>query len=155
MLLCVFMVWPTKLLQILWIMCKLNLLLENLWRLQEILFLEISGLIFLIWKLYHLILMHFCSQISMPRVKSFCFSKIVFFLKNMVSLCLIRSVHFVFRPIKIFKLWERESLSVSTDRGWFSTNQNLWIKFSKKTDLDIFKDTFQIVFFFSLSPRWL
>ena len=53
-------------------------------------------------------------------VKSSCFSKIVFFLKNVESLCLIRSVHFVFRPIeifKIFKIWERESLSVSTDRG--------------------------------------
>ena len=72
-------------------------------------------------------------------VKSFCFSKIALFLKNMVSLCLIRSVHFVFRPIEIFKIWERESLSVSTNRGWFSTNRNSWIKFLKNTDLDFFK----------------
>ena len=46
-------------------------------------------------------------------VKSTCFSKIVFFLKNMVSLYLIRSVHSVFRPIEIFKIFlkfERVSL---------------------------------------------
>ena len=128
MLLCVFMVWPTKLLQLLWIMCKLNLLLENLWRMQEILFLGILGLKSLIWKSYHLILTHFL----LFWVKSSCFSKIVFFLKNMVSLCLIRSVQSVFRPIEIFKIWERESLSVSTDRGWFSTDRNSWIRFFKR-----------------------
>ena len=86
-------------------------------------------------------------------VKSFCFSKIVLFLKNMVSLCLIWSVHSVFWPIEIFKIWERESLSVSTDWGWFSTNRNSWISFLKKTDFDFFKVTFQIVIFFSLSLR--
>ena len=49
-------------------------------------------------------------------VKSCCFTKIVFFLKNMVSLCLIRSVHSVFWPIKIFKIW-REGVSVCFDRS--------------------------------------
>ena len=52
-------------------------------------------------------------------VKSTCFSKIVFFLKNMVSLCLIRSVHSVFRPIEIFKILKflREGASVCFDRS--------------------------------------
>ena len=91
-------------------------------------------------------------------VKLTCFSKIVFFLKNMVSLCLIRSVHSVFRLIeifKIFKIWERESLSVSTDRGWFSTDRNSYIRFFKKAKLDFFKVTIQTFSCFSLSPRWL
>ena len=53
-------------------------------------------------------------------VKSTCFSKIVFFLKNMVSLCLIRLVHSVFRPIEIFKIFKnlKEGVSVCFDRSW-------------------------------------
>ena len=85
-------------------------------------------------------------------VKSFCFSKIVFFLKNMVSLYLIRSVHSVFRPIEIFKIWERESLFVSTDRGWFLTVRNSWISFLKKDRFGLFQSYFSnSSFVFSLS----
>ena len=85
-------------------------------------------------------------------VKSFCFSKIVFFLKNMVSLYLIRSVHSVFRPIEIFKIWEKESLSVSTDRGWFSTDRNSWISLLKKDRFGLFQSHFSnSSFLFSLS----
>ena len=52
-------------------------------------------------------------------VISFCFSKIVFFQKNLVSLCLIWSVHSVFRPIEIFKILKflREGVSVCSDRS--------------------------------------
>ena len=154
MLLCVFMVWPTKLLQLLWIMCKLNLLLENLWRMQEILFLGILGLKSLIWKSYHLILTHFL----LFWVKSSCFSKIVFFLKNMVSLCLIQSVHSVFRPIEIFKIffkiWERSLClfrPVKADFRPIETRESGFLK----SKIRLFQSSFQIVLFFSLSPCWL
>ena len=48
-----------QVLQILWILCKINLMLENLWRMKEILFLGILGLNSCFWKSHHHILMHF------------------------------------------------------------------------------------------------
>ena len=104
-----------------------------------------------LWISYSCILLIKLCALRSFCIKILCFSKIVLFLKNMVSLCLIRSVHYVFWLIEIFKIWERQSLSVSIDRGWFSTDRNSWISFLKKTDLDFFKVTFQIVLFFSLS----
>ena len=60
---------------------------------------------------------------------------------------------FCFRPIEIFKIWERESLSVSTDRGWFSTDRNSWISFLFKKDrFGLFQSYFSnSSFLFSLS----
>ena len=84
-------------------------------------------------------------------VESNCFSKIVFFHKNMVSLCLIWSIHSVFQSIENFLIWERESLSVLIDQGWFSIDRNSWIMFFKKTNWTFSKSLFQIVFNFSLS----
>ena len=131
MLLCVFMVWPTKFLQILWIMCKLNLLLEKLWRMQEILFLGILGLKSLIWKSYHLILMHFyCFELNHLVFQKLCFSSKIWW----ASAWFDRSILIFDRSkfLKFLKFWERESLSVSTGRGWFSTDRNSWIRFFKR-----------------------
>ena len=72
-----------QVLQILWILCKINLLLENLWRMQEILFLGNLGLKFLFWKSYHHILMHFVLQFQCFEsiLNIFQKKKLCFFLK--------------------------------------------------------------------------
>ena len=70
-----------QVLQTLWILCKINLLLENLWRMQEILFLGNLGLKFLFWKSYHHILMHFVLKFQCFELILYVFSKTVFFLK--------------------------------------------------------------------------
>ena len=154
MLLCVFMVWPTKFLQSLWIMCKLNLLLENLWRMQNFVFGNI-GLKILVWKIIssHTHAFLFLNFNALSQFKKLCFSSKIWW----ASAWFDRSILFFDRSkfLKIFKIWERESLSVSTDRGWFSTDRNSWIRFFKKVELDFFKPTFQMVLFFSLSPLWL
>ena len=74
----------------------------------------------------------------------------------MVSLCLIRSVHSVFRPIEIFKIW-REGVFIYFDRSRMIFDRSKLVNqlFKKRSDLDFFKVTFQIVLFFSLSPHWL
>ena len=80
-------------------------------------------------------------------VKPSRFFKTCVFFKNMVSLCLIRSIQFVFWPIeilKIFKIWERESLSVSTGRGWFLTDRNSYIRFFKKLNWTFSKSLFKL-----------
>ena len=73
-------------------------------------------------------------------VKSFCFSKIVFFPENLVSLCLIQSVHPVFRPIeilKILKFFERGSLylfqPVETDFRPIETHVSSFFKKQNRT----------------------
>ena len=94
-------------------------------------------------------------------VKSTCFSKIVFFQKNMVSLYLIRSVHFVFRPIKIFKIWNflREWASVCFDRSRliFDRSKLVFLVF-KKGRIGLFQSHYSNFFKVPLSLRvgtWL
>ena len=70
-----------QVLQILWILCKIDLMLENLWRMQEILILQILGLNSCIWKSYHHIFMHFVPQFQCFELFLNVFSKTVFFLK--------------------------------------------------------------------------
>ena len=70
-----------QVLQILWILCKINLLLENLWIMQEFLFLGNLGLKFLFWKSYHHILMQFVLKFQCFELILNVFQKIVFFLK--------------------------------------------------------------------------
>ena len=87
-------------LQILWILCKINLLLENLWRMQEILFLGNLGLKFLFLKITSSHTYAFCSKISMLWVDSEFFSKNCVFSSNLVSVCPFRLIHSVFRSIE-------------------------------------------------------
>ena len=113
-----------QVLQILWILCKINLMLENLWRMQEILILGILGLNSCFWKSHHHILMHFVLQFQ-------CFELFLnIFFKNWVfpqiywaSASFDWSILF-FNQSKFFKKCFSESLSVSIDRNWFSINQN-------------------------------
>lgn len=166
-----------QVLQILWLLCKINLLLENLWRMQEILFLGNLGLKFLFWKSYHHILMHFCSYISMLWVNSKCFSKTVFFsskfgkpLPNSIdpfcfsidrkflnlieraSVCFDRSKLFFDRS-NLFQIVFIESLSVSIDWGCFSIDRNSWNMFFKKVRLSFSKGLFFKSFSTFLSLR--
>ena len=93
-----------QVLQILWILYKINLLLENLWRMQEILILGNLDLNSCFWKSYHHILMHFVHQFQCFEVFLKCvlfFFKTVFFSQNL-----------------------REPLSVSIDRVCFLINRN-------------------------------
>ena len=89
-------------LQILWILCEINLLFENLWRMQEILFWEF-GLKILVFE------NHIISYSCIIILKFQCFELIlnVFFKKlcfssKLVSLCPFRSIYSVFRSIEIF-----------------------------------------------------
>ena len=98
-------------------------MLENLWRMQEILILQILGLNSCIWKSYHHIFMHFVPQFQCFELFLNVFSKTVFFLKFseplpvsidpfyfsinrnffkivLTSLCLFRSIETVFRSIE-------------------------------------------------------
>ena len=109
-----------QVLQILWILCKIDLILETLWRMQGVL---ILGLNSCFWKLYHHILMHFVPQLQCYKLFLNVFSKTMFFLKFseplpvltdpfyfsidqnffknvLTSLCLFRSVKTVFRLIE-------------------------------------------------------
>ena len=92
-----------QVLQILWILCKINLMLENLWRMQEILILGILGLNSCFWKSHHHILMHFVLQFQCFEL----FLNVFFFLKlcfssNLLSLCQFWLIHSIFRSIEIF-----------------------------------------------------
>ena len=106
-----------QVLQILWILCKINLLLENLWRIQEILSLGNLGLIFF-WKSHHHILMHFVLKFQCFEFILNFFQKTVFFLKF------------------------SEPLPISIEPFYFSINQNffkyvwesLWLFRSIETD---------------------
>ena len=100
-----------QVLQILWILCKINLLFENLWRMQEILFLGNLGLIFLFWKTYHHILMHFVLKFQcFELILNVFFSKTVFFLKF------------------------GEPLPISIDPFYFSINRNCLNMFERASD---------------------
>ena len=95
-----------QVLQILWILCKINLLLENLWRMQEILSLGNLGLIFF-WKSHHHILMQFVLKFQCFELILNFFQKTVFFLKF------------------------SEPLPISIEPFYFSINQKLYREFFK------------------------
>ena len=98
-----------QVLQILWILCKINLLLEKLWRMQEILFLGNLGLKFLFWKSYYHILMHFVLKFQCFELILNVFQKLCFFPQIWwASAHFDRSILF-FNRSKIFK-FDRESL---------------------------------------------
>ena len=136
-------------LQLLWILYKIDLMLENLWRMQEILILGNLGLNSCFWKSYHHILIHFVPQCQCFELFLNVFSKTVFFFPQ----TLWASVHFdwsnlIFDQSKLF--WNcfkffKEPLSVSIDRNWFSINRNSWIRFKKKKKIrfNLFKPFFQ------------
>ena len=91
-----------QVLQILWILCKINLLLENFGECKKFCFGEF-GLKILVFE------NHIISYSCIIILKFQCFELIlnVFFKKlcfssNLVSLCLFRSIHFVFRSIENF-----------------------------------------------------
>ena len=93
-----------QVLQILWILCKINL-----WRMQEILILGILGLNYCFWKSYHHLLMHFVPHFNTLSCSSFqcfdlflnVFSKTVFS-SNLVSLYPFWLIHSIFRSIEYF-----------------------------------------------------
>ena len=142
-----------QVLQIPWILCKINLMFENLWRMQEILILGILGLNSCFWKSYHLILMHFVLKFQ-------CFELIlnVFFSKNCVfpqiwwaSAHFDRSILFFDRS-KIFKyVWE--SLCLFRLIGLFFDRLKLVKHVFWKVRLSFSKGLFQKVFQPFLSLR--
>ena len=146
-----------QVLQILWILCKINLLLENLWRMQEILFLGNLGLKFLFLNITSSHTHAFCSKFQYFELILDFFQKAVFFLKfsepllfsidpfyflinrkflNMferASDCFDQS-KLIFDRSNFFQIVLLKSLSVSIDQGWFSIDWNSWIMFFKKSD---------------------
>ena len=90
-----------QVLQILWILCKINLLLENLWRMQEFLFLGIwaSNSCFENHIITYSCILFFnfnalsCFWIFFQKL---CFSS------NLVSLYQFRLIHFILWSIEIF-----------------------------------------------------
>ena len=90
-----------QILQIPWILCKINLMLENLWRMQEILILGILGLNSRFWKSHYHILMHIVLQFQCFELFLSFFKNCVFS-SNLVSLYPFRSIHSIFQSIKIF-----------------------------------------------------
>ena len=77
----------------------------------------------------------FCSSISMLwGVSKMClcyFQKLCFFIKNFVSLCLLRLIQFVFRSIEIVLKFFKEA-SVCFDWSiYFSINQNCFKNFKR------------------------
>ena len=113
-----------QVMQIPWILCKINLLLENLWRMQGILFLGNLGLKFLFLKITSSHTHAFCSSISMLWVVSEFFSKTVFFLKFSEPLLVSIDPFYFLINRNFFKICFREPLSISIDRNWFSINRN-------------------------------
>ena len=91
-----------QVLQILWILCKINLMLENLWRMQEIFILGILGINSCFWKSHHHILMHFVLKFQCFELILNFFKKKLCFSLNLVSLCPFRLIHSIFRSIEIF-----------------------------------------------------
>ena len=83
---------------------------------------------------------------ALSQIISF-FLKTGVFSKNWwVSAWFDRSILFFDRSkfFKIVKIWERESLSVSTGRGWFSTDRNSYINFFKKLNWTFSKSLFKL-----------
>ena len=100
--------------------------------------------------------MHFVHQFQCFEVFLKCvfdFFITVFFLKNFVSLYLLRLIQSVFRSIKIaFKIF-MESLSISINRNCCFDQSNFENKVFKKFRFDLFKPLFQKLFkTFSLFP---
>ena len=145
MLLCLSLVWPTKFANTLSFM-------QNWfddWKFLEIVRNFIFGKIGLQFLFLKIISSHthvFCSSISMLWVIPKYFSKTVFFLKILVSLCLFRLIRSVFSTnrnyFEIVLKFFNEPLCVSI-------NRNSWIRFKKKIRFDLFKPLFQN-FFLSL-----
>ena len=138
-------------LQILWILCKIYLLLENLWRMQEILFLGNLGLKFLFWKSYHHILMQFVLIFQCFELILNVFQKTMFFLKFSEPLSISIDQKFLnmferasvyFNRSNSFQNLLIESLSVSIDRSYFSIDRNSWNMFFLKGQNVFFKRFF-------------
>ena len=76
------------------------------------------------------------------------FFKIVFFQKNLVSLCLIQSVHSVFRPIEIFKILNflREGAFVCFDwsRLIFDRSKLVFLVFLKRQNWTFSNSLFKL-----------
>ena len=149
------MVWPTKFEN------TLSFHAKQFWCLK-ILILGKLGLKLNFWKHY---ITYLCILfINFNALRCFCnvslfFSNTVFFLKNFVSLYLLRLIQSVFRSIEFVLKFLKKPLFVSINRNWFSINwnwfsinRNSWIRFLKYQSL-----TFQTYFskrfsnFFSLS----
>ena len=107
-------------------LCKTDLMLENLWKMLENLNVGKQGLKLLFLKNISSHTHAFCSSISLLwGVSKMClcyFQKLCFFLKNFVSLCLLRLIQSVFRSIEIVLKFWRKPLSVSI-------NRKSWIRF--------------------------
>ena len=93
-----------QILQIPWILYKINLMIENLWRMQKILILGILGLNSCFWKSHHHMLMHFVLQFQCFELflNVFFFFQKLCFSSNLLSLCQFRLIHSIFRSIEIF-----------------------------------------------------
>ena len=112
-----------QVLQIPLILCKINLMFEKLWRMQEILILGILGLNSCFWKSHHHILMHFVLQFKCFELFLNVFSKTVFFLKFSEPLPVSIDPFYFSINWNFLKCFS-EPLSVSIDRNWFSINRN-------------------------------
>ena len=97
-------------LQLLWILCKIDLMFENFWRMQEILILGNLSFNSCFWKSYHHILIHLVPQCQCFELFLNVFSKTVFFLNF------------------------SEPLPVSIDPIYFSINRNSF-KLSKEASV--------------------
>ena len=140
-----------QVLQIFWILCKIDLMLENFWRMQTILNFGNFGLKFLFLKIISSHTHAFCSSMSMLWVVPKCVFLNVFFLKFSEPLPVsIDPIYFSIHRI-FFKFFFNEPLSVSIDRNYFSINRNSWIRFFK-TQIWLVQITFSKLFknFFSL-----
>ena len=95
-----------QILQILWILCKIKLLLENLWRMQEILFLGNLDWRFLFFEnhiiTYSCILFLNFNALIDSDLKNKKIKKKLCFSLNLVSLCPFRLIHSIFRSIEDF-----------------------------------------------------
>ena len=150
MLLCVFMVWPTKFAN------TLNFVQNwfDAWKFME----NVRdfkfgkfGLQFLFLKIISSHTHAFCSSMSMLWVVPKCFFQKLCFSSNLVSLCQFRLIQSIFRSIKIFKKKFNEPLSILIDRNFFWSIETRESGF-KKFRFDLFKTLFQTFQNFSLSP---
>ena len=131
MLLCVSLVWPTKFAN------TLSFYAKQIWCLRiyrECLMILILGKLGLKQFFLKYISSHthaFCSSISMLwGVSKMClcyFQKLCFFLKNFVSLCLIRLIQSVFRSIEIvLKLFKEASVCFDWSNLFLDQSKLFW-----------------------------
>ena len=132
MLLCVILVWPTKFENFLSFMQNMFVVWEFKDNWLKTLFLGHLGSIQVFFlRAFHLILMYFihkiqCFEEFLQKIALF-FKKIVFFLKIWWASAWFDWSNLFFewsKFLKFYIFWEREPLSVSTGRGWFSTDRN-------------------------------